>query len=548
MTARHGASEVPPPPTWLSSDRFLARRVGQPLAAFLQVEAAGGILLVLATVAALVWANVWPDGYHTFWSTEIGFAIGDFSVVEPLEAWVADLLMAVFFLVVGLEVKRELVVGELRDPRTAALPAIAALGGMVVPALVYLAFNAGGPGADGWGIPMATDIAFAVGVVALLGRRVPAPLKLFLLSLAIVDDIGAILVIAIFYTDDLSWSWLAAAGVAAAAMAGLRRARVRYTPVYVAVGLFLWLATLESGIHATIAGVVIGLLTPVRALQPEVETEAIIDTLEHRADLTAEDVLNVSLQVKESVAIGERAELALHPWASYVVVPLFALSAAGIPLSTESFDLGSRVFLGVLVGLVVGKLVGIALFSWIAVRIGVARLPGDVRWGNVVGVAAIAGIGFTVSLFIAALAFDDQQLVDEAKMAVLVGSIVAAVLGAGLAIVAGSRRNGPDARSAHPGVDHRDEGGLVQVGAEPRGVALTLGPRCRGRALGEGWLGARQPELAGQRWCAPPGRGSGRGCGPARRRRCDRAGWPRRRRRRAPRRGRPRPGSGRCCG
>ena len=177
MTARHGTSEVPPPPTWLSSDRFLARRVGQPLAAFLQVEAAGGILLVLATVAALVWANVWPDGYHTFWSTEIGFAIGDFSVFEPLEAWVADLLMALFFLVVGLEVKRELVVGELRDPRTAALPAIAALGGMVVPALIYLAFNAGGPGADGWGIPMATDIAFAVGVVALLGRRVPATVE-----------------------------------------------------------------------------------------------------------------------------------------------------------------------------------------------------------------------------------------------------------------------------------------------------------------------------------------------------------------------------------
>ena len=444
MTARHGPSDVPQPPTWLSSDRFLARRVGQPLAAFLQVEAAGGILLVLATVAALVWANVWPDGYHTFWSTEIGFAIGDFSVSEPLEAWVADLLMALFFLVVGLEVKRELVVGELRDPRTAALPAIAALGGMVVPALVYVAFNAGGPGADGWGIPMATDIAFAVGVVALLGRRVPGPLKLFLLSLAIVDDIGAILVIAIFYTEHISWSWLAAAGVAAAAMAGLRRARVRYAPVYVAVGLFLWLATLESGIHATIAGVVIGLLTPVRPLQPEMETEAIIDTLEQRADLTAEDVHNVSLQVKESVAIGERAERALHPWASYVVVPLFALSAAGIPLSTESFDLGSRVFLGVLLGLVVGKLVGIALFSWVAVRLGVARLPGEVRWGNVVGVAAIAGIGFTVSLFIAALAFDDQQLVDEAKMAVLVASIVAAVLGAGLAIVAGSRRNGPE--------------------------------------------------------------------------------------------------------
>ena len=235
----------------------------------------------------------------------------------------------------------------------------------------------------------------------------------------------------------------------------------------------------------------------------------------------------MSLQVRESVAIGERAELALHPWASYVVVPLFALSAAGIPLSTESFDLGSRVFLGVLLGLVVGKLVGIALFSWIAVRIGVARLPGDVRWGNVVGVAAIAGIGFTVSLFIAALAFDDQQLVDEAKMAVLVASIVAAVLGAGLAIVAGSRRTLEPAvgRSARPGVHHRDEGGL-KVGSEACRVPLGFDRRGRrgarrGRAVGCSTARAGRPAP-----CAPPRRGTGRGCGPARRRRCGRAGWP----------------------
>jgi NhaA family Na+:H+ antiporter len=465
--ASHGhESGIPQLRTWLSSDRFLARRVGQPLAAFLHVEAAGGILLVLATVAALVWANGWPDSYTTFWSTEAGFAIGSFEVVEPLQAWVADLLMAVFFLVVGLEVKRELIVGELRDRRTAALPAIAALGGMVVPALIYAAFNAGGPGADGWGIPMATDIAFAVGVVALLGRRVPASLKLFLLSLAIVDDIGAILVIAVFYTDDLSWAWLAAAAAAALAMWLLRLVRVRYTPVFVVLGLFLWLATLESGVHATIAGVVIGLLTPVRPLQPEPETEAIVDTLENRPELTAEDVHRVALQVKESVSVGERAEWTLHPWASYVVVPVFALSAAGITLGADSIDLGSGVFLGVLLGLVVGKLVGISVFSWLAVRFGVARLPAGVSWPNVVGVAALGGIGFTVSLFIASLAFDDQVIVDEAKSAVLVASVVASVVGAALTVVAARRSprhvRSPDGHSsgdASRAVNHASTGG-----------------------------------------------------------------------------------------
>jgi NhaA family Na+:H+ antiporter len=226
-------------------------------------------------------------------------------------------------------------------------------------------------------------------------------------------------------------------------MWGLRRIQVRYVPVYVAVGLFLWLATLESGIHATIAGVVIGLLTPVRPTQDVVETEAIIDTLENRADLTAEDVHNVSLQVKESVAAGERAELVLHPWTSFVVIPLFALSAAGIPLSTDAFDLGSPVFLGVLVGLVVGKLVGVAVFSWLAVRLGLARLPAEVRWSNLVGVAAIAGIGFTVSLFITALAFPDSALADEAKTAVLVASVVAAVLGSVLSALAARQRGRP---------------------------------------------------------------------------------------------------------
>jgi NhaA family Na+:H+ antiporter len=434
MTVQDETSRLPLPRTWLRGDRSLARRVAQPLAAFLHVEAAGGILLVIATVAALVWANVWEHSYHEFWTTSIGFHIGDFTVDETLEAWVADGLMAIFFLVVGLEVKRELVTGELRDPRTAALPAIAALGGMVVPALIYVALNGTGAAARGWGIPMATDIAFALGVLALVGRRLPPALKLFLLSLAIVDDIGAILVIAVFYTDDLSVAWLITAAATAVVIGLLRRARVWYTPIYVALAIFLWLATLRSGVHATVAGVVIGLLTPVRPLQPqaEAEAEAIVDTLEGR-DLTADDVHQVTQLVKERVSVGERTERILHPWAGYVIVPIFALSAAGIPLSTESFDLGSRVFLGVVLGLVVGKPLGIALFAWLAVRTGVARLPALVRWSHVVAVGAVAGIGFTVSLFITGLAFDDVELIYVAKTAILVASVLAALLGALLA-------------------------------------------------------------------------------------------------------------------
>ena len=431
--------DVRAPATFLRSNRFLARRLAQPLTAFLHVEAAGGILLVAAAIAALVWANVAGDSYHTFWETVIELRIGSFTLTEPLEAWVADGLMALFFFVVGLEIKRELVTGELRDPRTAALPAVAALGGMVVPAAIYLAFNAGGDGMDGWGIPMATDIAFALGVVALLGRRIPAPLKLFLLSLAIVDDLGAILVIAVAYTDEISFTWLAAAAVTALVIAMLRRIRVWYTPVYVLLGLFLWLATFESGVHATIAGVVLGLLTPVRPLQRDVETEAIVDTLENRPELSHDDVLITSELLRESVSVGERYERALHPWVSYLIVPVFALASAGIPLSTDAFDVTAPVFAGVVLGLVVGKPLGIAFFAWFAVRLGVARLPDGVRWSNLVAVAAVAGIGFTVSLFITDLAFEVEAIQDEAKLAVLVASVMAAVLGTLLAI-ATSRR------------------------------------------------------------------------------------------------------------
>jgi NhaA family Na+:H+ antiporter len=438
MTARH-TDDLEVPSTWLQRGGPVARRVGQPLAAFFHVEAAGGILLVAAAVVALVWANVWPHSYHQVWSTTISVRVGSFGIAEPAEAWIADLLMALFFFVVGLEIKREVVVGELRDRRTAALPVVAAFGGMVVPALVYLAFNAGGRGQHGWGIPMATDIAFALGVIALLGRRIPPPLKLFLLSLAIVDDIGAILVIAVAYTGHISFSWLAIAAGVAIAIGVLRRVRVWYTPIYVVLGLVLWLAAFESGVHATIAGVVLGLLTPVRPLQPALEAEAVVDSLENRPELTADDVHRASQLIRESVPVGERYERALHPWVSYAIVPLFALSSAGIPLSTEAFNVTAPVFAGVFLGLVVGKPLGIAIFSWLAVRTGLARLPAGVGWGRLGAVAVVAGIGFTVSLFITDLAFGSDVLRYEAKLAVLCASAVAAVAGAGWAVLAAAR-------------------------------------------------------------------------------------------------------------
>jgi NhaA family Na+:H+ antiporter len=371
--------------------------------------------------------------------THVSFEVGSFEVDETLQHVVNDGLMALFFFVVGLEIKRELVAGELRDRRAAVLPAVAAVGGMVVPAAIFLAFNVNGAGSQGWGIPMATDIAFALGVVALLGSRVPAPLKVFLLTLAIVDDIGAIVVIAAFYSEGIRWAWFVEAIVVFGLVVVAQRARVRSLVVYVVLGAAAWLFVFESGVHATIAGVVLGLLTPARPLLPEVEAEAIVDQLEGRDDLTAADVRRVEFLVRESVPPTERIERALHPWTSYVIVPLFAFANAGIVLSGDALTSPSAVILGVLVGLVVGKAVGIGLFSWIAVRAGWGVLPEGVRFGQLLGVAVLGGIGFTVSLFITALAFeDDPLLADQAKIGILLASVLAAALGS--AVLAGAAR------------------------------------------------------------------------------------------------------------
>ena len=428
------------PASFLHRDTRLAR-VARPLAQFLRVEAAGGVLLAVAAAVALVWANSpWRAGYEALWATPVDISVGSFHLAEDLHGVVNDGLMAIFFFVVGLEIKREWTVGELRDRRQAALPAMAALGGMVVPALIYLAFNTGGPEARGWGIPMATDIAFAVGVMALLGRRVPPPLKVFLLTLAIVDDLGAIVVIAVVYSDDLAPGFLLAAAAVVAAVGVLRRLHVTYPPIFVAAGVGLWLCLHESGVHATIAGVVMGLLTPAVPLQPDLQTQAVVDALENRDELTVEEVRATAAAIKGSVSIAERVGELLHPWSSYVIVPLFALANAGIVLQRDALTGATSVFAGVGLGLIVGKCVGVTGFAWLTIRLGVAQLPRGVVWGQFVGVAVLAGIGFTVSLFITELAFTDDDLVAAAKLGILVASILAAVIGALVLVSAGRRR------------------------------------------------------------------------------------------------------------
>jgi Na+:H+ antiporter, NhaA family len=440
-------------PTFLHSDRKLAR-AAQPFVRFLHIEASGGILLVAATIVALVWANsAWSASYHSLWATNVRFEVGPYEFDQDLAHVVNDLLMALFFFVVGMEIKRELVVGELRDRRLVALPVMAALGGMVVPAVIYNAFNAGGDGAAGFGIPMATDIAFALGIVALLGSRVPVSVRVLLLSLAIIDDIGAIIVIAVFYTDDLDLGFLIGGVGVAALVAIVHRADVVYTPLLVALALGLWLTVYESGVHATIAGVVMGLLTPARPLQTGLEAAQVVDALEN-TDVDANDVRATATLIKGSVSACDRLIDTFHPWTSYVIVPVFALANAGIVLSTDSITNPSAVLTGVAVALVVGKLVGVISFSWLAVRLGLGRLPNDARWGHIVGVGAIAGIGFTVSLFITGLAFDAENLQDEAKLGILAASLIAAISGSAIFVIVAKRTPSSTSESRRDRSDH----------------------------------------------------------------------------------------------
>ncbi len=398
----------------MSEPRTRTQRVLDPLREFLHAEAAGGIILVLAAISAVIWANsAFAESYVTFWGQDLTLGFGSLAVTEDLQHWVNDALMAIFFFVVGLEIKRELVQGELRDRRAAALPAIAALGGVVVPALIFIAV-ANGPALDGWGIPMATDIAFAIGVLALLGSRIPAGAKLLLLTLAIVDDIIAISVIAIFYTDTVAFGWLAGAAGGLLVVVAMNRLGVTAISPYVVVGAAVWLCTLESGVHATIAGVALGLLTPAGI----VGKRDVLATLEHR----------------------------LHPWSAFLIVPLFALANAGVDFSGGLLGraLGDSLTWAVALGLVVGKITGICLAVWICVRTGIGRLPAGVTRWHVAGVSALAGIGFTVSLFIADLAYTDPALTQIAKVGIFAGSLVAALIGAAILLLAPRRQTAPE--------------------------------------------------------------------------------------------------------
>ncbi len=387
------------------------RRRPSAVGEFLSTESLGGIVLLTAVAAAIIWANTAPGAYGAFWSTDLTLGIGDLAVTETLAHWVTEGLMTIFFFVVGLEIKRELVRGELRDPRRAALPAIAAVGGMVVPAICFVLLNLGKPTADGWGIPVATDIAFAVAVLALFGSRIPRPLKVFLLTLAIVDDIGAIVVIAIFYSRGVSGAWLLAAALVVMGIVAMRHLGVSRVAWFVVPGAALWYCCLESGIHPTIAGVVLGLLAPTG----DVGGRPLLEQLEHR----------------------------LHPWSSLLIVPLFALASAGVVLDVESLRhaAGSSVTWGVVVGLVVGKPLGILLACVVALRLRIGLLPSHVRHSHLLGAGCLAGIGFTVSLFVADLAFRGVWLRD-AKLGILAASITSAAIGALVLAVLPSKRSG----------------------------------------------------------------------------------------------------------
>jgi NhaA family Na+:H+ antiporter len=406
---------------------------------FIHSETSGSILLFAATIVALAWANSpWSASYFTLWKHPLKIGFRPLFSMD-LHHWIDDGLMAVFFLVVGLEIKREIVKGELSSFRQAALPIMAALGGMILPALIYSALNRSGIGAHGWGIPMATDIGFALGVLALLGNRIPSSLRIFMLALAIVDDVGAILVIAFFYTPQISLSALAVAGgfLAVLVAAAIRRAPIS---VFIVVGLFFWAAVLSSGVHATIAGVILGLIAPIKPkLRPEDLAGAAEPLLEKfRSQISAQSkssaeatLTQLDQLLRDTDSIGERLERTVHPWVSFLVLPLFALASAGVALSAAQMKLAlsSPVALGILGGLVVGKTLGITTFSFLAVKLKIAGMMDGLTWVGIAGVGILAGLGFTVALFISGLSFEDESLVATAKVAVLAASLAAGSLG-----------------------------------------------------------------------------------------------------------------------
>ena len=430
----------------------IVRALRVPLQKFIHTEETGAVVLLLAAAAALGLANSpWSDQYADLWHTKLSIDIHVFALTEDLEHLVNDGLMALFFFVVGLEIKRELVHGELSTFRKASLPVVAAIGGMAIPALIYLLFNPTGDEAAGWGIPMATDIAFALGVLALVGSRLPPELRVFLLGLAVFDDLGAIAVIAIFYVDAISWLdlWLAMATFAA--MAACVRLGHRSPVLYTVLFIVMWQFFLKSGVHATLAGVLAATLVPAG---PGVERRQYADSVDSlirefrkataegrddEAQAIAEEIERLSRGTEGPM---ERLEGTIHPWVSFLVLPVFALANAGIIFTSETVSAAasSSVTLGIAAGLLAGKVVGIVGFTWLAIRLRLATLPAAVNWRHVLGVAALCGMGFTVSLFVSAIAFNDAGLVDQAKIGVFGASLLAGAAGYAILRLASGKR------------------------------------------------------------------------------------------------------------
>lgn len=445
--------DLPLPPGAWRSMQVVRRAIGTPIEKFLRIEAASGLLLLAAAATALVWANSpWADSYDALWRIEIGFDVGGVGLRNTLHWWVNDGLMTIFFFVVGLEIKREIMEGELASARRASLPLAAALGGMLAPALIFVAVTEGSSATRGWGIPMATDIAFAVGVLSLLGKRVPPALRVLLLALAIVDDVGAILVIAVSYSSGLNLEAIWTLVGALVLLFVMRKFGVRQVPLYFVPGIALWIGVHEFGVHAAIAGVALGLLTPHASWFGKERFLAVADSataefraraeVAHRDEDLMRPLSRLAVAQREALSPIARLQNGFHGYVAYGIMPLFALANAGVALG--GVDLGNEtVFqagLGVAVALVVGKPLGVVAGSWIAVRAGVSALPLGVNWRGILVVGMVAGIGFTMAIFIAGLAFPPIQGVESlyhpvAKLAVLVGSGVAAAVGLALGLV-----------------------------------------------------------------------------------------------------------------
>ena len=422
-------------------------RVTKPLARFLRIEAAGGAVLLLSTAVALVLSNSsWADSFLAAWEAPVGLQLGPLALVHPARDWINDGLMTLFFFVVALELKRELVLGELRSPRVAALSIVAALGGMLVPAALYLALQLNQPGEHGWGAVMATDTAFVIGCLALLGRRAPQGLRVFLLSVAVVDDIGAVLIVAFGYSGEIGWAALAAGGVGLGAVRGMALLGVRSVAVYVVVGCLVWLAVDASGVHPTVTGVALGLLTPTRGWVSDRRLRAILGKVlsyppgDHWSGDTEDRkaLRSAGKAAREALSPVERLEATLHPWVAFGIMPLFALANAGVPVSLRV--LGEPVAQAVVAGFVLGKPIGVVGFAWLAVRSGLAVRPTDLGWGTLAGGGMLAGIGFTMALLIADLAFQDT-LLQTAKIGILTASVLSAA--GGLALLAWLGRGRP---------------------------------------------------------------------------------------------------------